>query len=96
MWIRSESSGRVWFQGESPLMKSCDGRLNTRNPFFFFVNALTMALGNVNDAPVRLNALVIENVRLSPAVLVERLQMHYSNEFFGQLYRVLGSADFLG
>lgn len=55
-----------------------------------------MALGNVNDAPVRLNALVIENVRLSPTILVERLQMHYSNEFFGQLYRVLGSADFLG
>ena len=55
-----------------------------------------MALGNVNDAPVRLNALVIENVRLSMPVLQERLTLHYSNEFFGQLYRVLGSADFLG
>ena len=55
-----------------------------------------MALGNVNDAPVRLNALVIENVRLSLPVLQERLTLHYSNEFFGQLYRVLGSADFLG
>lgn len=71
-------------------------RLNTRNPFFFFINALTMALGNVNDAPVRLNALVIENVRLSMPILQERLQLHYSQEFFGQLYRVLGSADFLG
>lgn len=55
-----------------------------------------MALGNVNDAPVRLNALVIENVRLSLPVLTERLKLHYGNEFFGQLYRVLGSADFLG
>lgn len=55
-----------------------------------------MALGNVNDAPVRLNALVIENVRLSLPVLQERLTLHYSQEFFGQLYRVLGSADFLG
>ncbi|KDE03795.1 hypothetical protein MVLG_05736 [Microbotryum lychnidis-dioicae p1A1 Lamole] len=73
-----------------------DQKLNTRNPFFFFVNALTMALGNVNDAPVRLHALVIENVRLSLPVLQERLTLHYSNEFFGQLYRVLGSADFLG
>lgn len=71
-------------------------RLNTRNPFFFFINALTMALGNVNDAPVRLNALVIENVRLSLPVLQERLTLHYGQEFFGQLYRVLGSADFLG
>ncbi|KAK4052926.1 Vacuolar protein sorting-associated protein 13 [Microbotryomycetes sp. JL221] len=73
-----------------------DQKLNTRNPFFFFINALTMALGNVNDAPVRLNALVIENVRLSMPILQERLMLHYSNEFFGQLYRVLGSADFLG
>ena len=55
-----------------------------------------MALGNVNDAPVRLNALVIENVRLSLPVLQERLTLHYGQEFFGQLYRVLGSADFLG
>ncbi|SCV68005.1 BQ2448_126 [Microbotryum intermedium] len=73
-----------------------DQKLNTRNPFFFFINALTMALGNVNDAPVQLHALVIENVRLSLPVLQERLMLHYSNEFFGQLYRVLGSADFLG
>ncbi|GAA5969299.1 hypothetical protein JCM11641_007543 [Rhodosporidiobolus odoratus] len=71
-------------------------KLTSRNPLFFFVNALTMALGNVNDAPVRLNALVIENVRLSLPVLQERLTLHYGNEFFGQLYRVLGSADFLG
>lgn len=55
-----------------------------------------MALGNVNDAPVRLNALVIENARLSIPVLMERLTVHYGQEFFGQLYRVLGSADFLG
>lgn len=71
-------------------------RLNTRNPLFFFVNALTMALGNVNDAPVRLNALVIENARLSLPVLQERLLLHYSQEFYGQLFSVLGSADFLG
>ncbi|GAA5898641.1 hypothetical protein JCM6882_000886 [Rhodosporidiobolus microsporus] len=71
-------------------------KLTSRNPLFFFINALTMALGNVNDAPVRLNALVIENVRLSLPVLQERLTVHYGNEFFGQLYRVLGSADFLG
>lgn len=55
-----------------------------------------MALGNVNDAPVQLNALVIENVRLSLPVLQERLALHYSQDFYGQIYRVLGSADFLG
>lgn len=55
-----------------------------------------MALGNVNDAPVRLNALVIENARMPLPVLQERLTVHYGDEFFGQLYRVLGSADFIG
>ncbi|GJN91455.1 hypothetical protein Rhopal_004478-T1 [Rhodotorula paludigena] len=71
-------------------------KLTSHNPLFFFINALTMALGNVNDAPVRLNALIIENARLSLPVLQERLMVQYGDEFFGQLYRVLGSADVIG
>lgn len=55
-----------------------------------------MTIGNVNDSPIRLNALLIENVRLSYAVLSQRIMLHYHQEFLGQLYRVLGSADFLG
>ena len=40
--------------------------------------------------------LVLENVRLSPAVLQQRIVYHYGQGFLLQLYRVLGSADFLG
>ncbi|KAK0532867.1 Vacuolar protein sorting-associated protein 13 [Tilletia horrida] len=75
---------------------NADERVSSRNPLIFFFNALTMALGNVNDAPLRLNALVLENVRLSPAVLQQRIVYHYGQGFLLQLYRVLGSADFLG
>ena len=75
---------------------NADERVSSRNPMIFFFNALTMALGNVNEAPVRLNALVIENVRLSQAALLERITYHYGQGFLLQLYRVLGSADFLG
>lgn len=75
---------------------NADEKVSSRNPLIFFFNALTMALGNVNEAPVRLNALVIENVRLSNAVLQQRIIYHYSQGFLLQLYRVLGSADFLG
>lgn len=75
---------------------NADEKVSSRNPLIFFFNALTMALGNVNEAPVRLNALVIENVRLSSAVLQRRVVYHYSQGFLLQLYRVLGSADFLG
>jgi vacuolar protein sorting-associated protein 13A/C len=62
----------------------------------YLLNAITMAIGNVNDSPIRLNALLIENVRLSFAVLSQRVMLHYQQEFLSQLYRVLGSADFLG
>lgn len=62
----------------------------------YFLNAVTMALGNVNDAPIRLNALIINDVRLSFAVLAQRVMLHYQQEFINQLYRVLGSADVLG
>ncbi|KZO93498.1 vacuolar protein sorting-associated protein 13 [Calocera viscosa TUFC12733] len=73
-----------------------DEKQSTRNPIAFFVNALTMALGNVNMAPVRLNALVIENMRSTVPVLQDRIVYHYQQEFFTQLYRILGSADLLG
>lgn len=55
-----------------------------------------MALGNVNAAPVRLNALLVENVRLSLPSLQGRIILHYSNQFTAQLYRILGSADMFG
>lgn len=70
--------------------------LDGRNPVAFFLNALTMALGNVNDASIKLSALYIENLRASAGILTERAVLHYSQQFIGQVYRVLGSADFLG
>ncbi|EJU02006.1 hypothetical protein DACRYDRAFT_22408 [Dacryopinax primogenitus] len=73
-----------------------DEKQSTRNPVAFFINALTMALGNVNMAPIQLNALVIENMRSTIPVLEDRIVYHYQEGFFTQLYRVLGSADLLG
>lgn len=72
------------------------GRVSIRNPFYYALNALTMTLGNVNAAPVNLRALFLENVRLSIPSLQERVQLHYQEQFMAQIYRVLGSADFLG
>lgn len=69
---------------------------SNRNAVAYFLNAVTMALGNVNDAPIRLNALIVTDVRCSYAVLAQRIMLHYQQEFVNQLYRVLGSADFLG
>ena len=69
---------------------------SSRTLFFYIFNMLTMVLGNVNEAPVRLNALVIENVRLSKQVLLNRVAYHYGQGVLFQVHRILGSADFLG
>jgi vacuolar protein sorting-associated protein 13A/C len=62
----------------------------------YLVNALTMAIGNINQAPLRFNALVIENVMASGPDLANRISIHYSDQFIYQVHRILGSADFLG
>lgn len=68
----------------------------TNNPMMFFVNIMTMSIGNVNDAPVRLNALMLENARISIPALLYNIQSHYTQEFLRQIHIILGSADFLG
>ena len=68
----------------------------TSNPMMFFVNVMTMSIGNVNDAPVRLNALILENARISIPNLINNMVNHYKQEFIRQIHIILGSADFLG
>ncbi|KAJ5482720.1 hypothetical protein N7539_006166 [Penicillium diatomitis] len=66
------------------------------NPLMFVVNVMTMSMGNVNDAPVRLNALMLENARVSFGRLVSNIQAHYTQEFVRQVHVILGSADIIG
>lgn len=66
------------------------------NPLMFFVNIMTMSVGNVNDAPLRFNALMLENARISVPALFASVQSHYTQECIRQMHIILGSADFLG
>ncbi|PYH34659.1 membrane morphogenesis protein VPS13 [Aspergillus neoniger CBS 115656] len=75
---------------------NAEDALQPSNPLMFFVHVMTMSMGNVNDAPVRLNALMLENARVSLGVLVGNIQRHFTQEFLRQVHVVLGSADFLG
>lgn len=75
---------------------NAEDKTSTRNPLMFVLNVLTMALGNVNDAPIRFNALMLDNVRVTPQVLVQNISNHYSQEVMYQIHKILGSADFLG
>ncbi|KIM85199.1 hypothetical protein PILCRDRAFT_817197 [Piloderma croceum F 1598] len=73
-----------------------DEKLSIRNPLAVVVNALTMTVGNINDAPVELNALAIKDMRLTMPELQGRIMYHYRQDMLRQVYRILGSADFIG
>ena len=75
---------------------NAEDTMQTSNPLMFFVNIMTMSIGNVNDAPLRLNALMLENARVSIPALMANIQSHYTQECIRQIHIVLGSADFLG
>ncbi|CAO1616705.1 unnamed protein product [Parajaminaea phylloscopi] len=68
----------------------------SRSPLAFLVGAVTSAVGNLNQAPIRLSAIAIENARLSPEELVARLQAHYVSSAVGQVYKLVGAIDVLG
>jgi vacuolar protein sorting-associated protein 13A/C len=48
------------------------------------------------DAPVKLNALAAENMRVSYNDLIKRMQLHYGEQVVYQIHKVLGSADVIG
>lgn len=75
---------------------NAEDKTSSRNPLMYFLNVLTMAIGNINDAPVKMNALMLENARVSAAVLIQNISSHYSQEALYQVHKILGSADFLG
>lgn len=62
----------------------------------YFLNILSMAMGNVNDAPIKLNSLLLDNLRVPIGVLYDSIKTHYGQQFIYQVHMVLGSADFLG
>jgi vacuolar protein sorting-associated protein 13A/C len=69
---------------------------SSRNPLSFLVNVVTMTLGNVNGAGIRLNALAMKDVKMNFSALQTLILYHYQQDIWHQIYRVLGSADFLG
>eukprot|EP00842_Homolaphlyctis_polyrhiza_P001382 jgi/Hompol1/2244/HPOL_005409-RA len=62
----------------------------------FVLEVLTMTIGNIHDAPIRLNALELEHPNVSANQLVSRIMQFYSQEILGQVHKIIGAADFLG
>ncbi|KAJ3171453.1 hypothetical protein HDU88_007532 [Geranomyces variabilis] len=62
----------------------------------FVLDVLTMTLGNIHDAPLRLNALELRHPNVTPNQLMDLIFKFYTQELVGQIHKVIGSADFLG
>ncbi|KIM32678.1 hypothetical protein M408DRAFT_326439 [Serendipita vermifera MAFF 305830] len=68
----------------------------SRNPLATVLHALTMTLGNINGAPLEFSALILSDVRMSQSMLIDRIFRHYRQGVIQQLYKILGSIDFIG
>jgi len=60
------------------------------------IRTLLNFLGNVNDAPFKLNALVFNDLRQTVPDLKHRIIYHYRQEITRQALRMMGFADFVG
>ena len=54
------------------------------------------ATSSISSAPLKLNCIQIDHLYTSPENLVQILQAHYLRGATTQLYRILGSLDFMG
>ncbi|KAI8912336.1 hypothetical protein DFJ77DRAFT_511881 [Powellomyces hirtus] len=62
----------------------------------FVLDVLTMTLGNIHDAPLRLNALELRHPNVTSHQLMDLIFKFYTQELVGQVHKIIGSADFLG
>jgi vacuolar protein sorting-associated protein 13A/C len=71
-------------------------REHKRGTLSLVYDVLTMTVGNIHDAPIRMNALELVNVVISKPQFLDLITTFYMRETYGQLHRFIGSADFLG
>ncbi|RCH94872.1 hypothetical protein CU097_000818, partial [Rhizopus azygosporus] len=87
----------ISFVRTEKMNNSKDPQDSSRNtPIGYVFNVFTMTLGNINDAPIKLNALMVENLRASSEDLTSRIILHYREQIIYQVHRILGSIDIFG
>ncbi|KAJ3227354.1 hypothetical protein HK099_002420 [Clydaea vesicula] len=67
-----------------------------KDSIFLIILVFTMAIGNIHDAPIRMNSLELHHSVVTFQQLVNSIMTFYSQEAVGQIHKVIGSADFLG
>jgi vacuolar protein sorting-associated protein 13A/C len=64
--------------------------------FKMFLNALGVAFSNIDDAPIKLNGIKLENCFDSTAGITSKLITHYKTQGTREVFKILGSVDILG
>lgn len=76
------------------------GSILPSSPFFIPIQAILdtigTVLGNTDNAQIKLNSFITENLFISQNDLISQLSSHYFKQILKQLYRILGSVSFLG
>lgn len=66
------------------------------NPMLMFLDTIGFTMVNVDDAPVKFNALILEHPFLSRDDLFDRIKLHYIRAATAELYKIIGSLDIIG
>jgi len=67
-----------------------------KNPLRILTQLLGTTIANIDNAPIGLNALIVEDAFGSSDELVSRITTHYTRQGIQEVYKILGSAEFLG
>jgi len=66
------------------------------NPLRIVIQMLGSTFASLDNVPIRLNALVLEDAFTGYSKLTSRIIKHYTRQGIQEIYKILGSADFLG
>lgn len=66
------------------------------NPIMTLANVFLTVLQSISDAPLKFNALLLEHPIVRQNVLMGLIKDHYAQQAITQVYRGIGSIDFLG
>ncbi len=61
-----------------------------------WIPSLSMHVPDLDNAPIRLNALIIEHAFGTSNDVTRRVSNYYTRQLWKQIHKVLGSFDFLG
>ncbi|CCH61200.1 hypothetical protein TBLA_0E01410 [Henningerozyma blattae CBS 6284] len=71
-------------------------RTYKQNRALMLINFYTVALGDINEAKIKMKRLKLKNLQVPYSALVRSIEMHYRQQFFYQFHKILGSSSYIG